>query len=166
MTPQELLLRVFCLVDDELQALNLTNPRARGPAPALTDAEVITIELVGEFWGLDADRALYRHFVAYHAAEFPALPTVHRTTFARQAANLWAVKQRLHRRPADRLTAGRTLWLVDSFPPPVCQFARATFCARFAGEAGYGYDHRLIHVPGEGVWFVERPRRPRRGRSS
>jgi hypothetical protein len=30
---------------------------------------------------------------------------------------------------------------VGSFPVPACQFARATFCARFAGEAGYGYDH-------------------------
>lgn len=141
MPPQELLLWVFCLVDDELQALGLTNPRGRGPAPALADAEVIAIELVGEFWGLDADRAIYRHFVAYHAAEFPALPTVHRTTFARQAANLWAVKRALHRRLADRLSAGQRVWLVDSFPLPVCQFARATFCRRFRGEADYGYDH-------------------------
>lgn len=141
MTPQELLLQVFCLVDDELQAVGLTNPRARGPAPALTDAEVITIELVGEFWGLDADRAMYRHFAAYHAAEFPALARVHRTTFARRAANLWAVKRHLHRRLAGRLTAGRSLWLIDSFPVPVCQFARATFCRRFRGDADYGYDH-------------------------
>lgn len=143
MPPQELLLWVFCLVDDELQALGLTNVRSRGPAPALTDAEVITVELVGEFWGLDADRALYRHFRAYHAAEFPNLAAVHRTTFARQAANLWAVKQALHRRLAGRMTAGHEVWLVDSFPLPVCQFARATFCRRFAGEADYGYDHCL-----------------------
>jgi hypothetical protein len=141
MPPQELLLRVFCLIDDELQALKLPKLRARGPAPTLTDAEVITIELVGEFWGLDADKAIYRHFRAYHAAEFPGLAKVCRTSFARQAANLWAVKQKLHRRLADRLSAGRGVWLVDSFPLPVCQFARATFCARFAGEAGYGYDH-------------------------
>lgn len=142
MTPPELLLWVFCLVDDELRALGPTNPRSRGPAPARTDAEVITIELVGEFWGRDADRAIYRHLAAYHAAEFPALPTAHRTTFARRAANLWAVKRALHRRPADRMTAGHAVWLVDSFPLPVCQFARATFCVRFAGEADYGYDHR------------------------
>lgn len=143
MSRQDLLLWVFCLVDDELHALNLTKPRSRGPAPTLTDAEVITVELVGEFWGLDADKAIYRHFRAYHAAEFPNLAKVHRTTFARQAANLWAVKQALHRRLAGRLTAGHAVWLVDSFPVPVCQFARATFCRRFAGEADYGYDHCL-----------------------
>jgi hypothetical protein len=142
MPPQELLLWVFCLVDDELKALNLGRVRPRGPrATALADAEVIAIELVGEFWGLDADRALYRHFRAYHAAEFPALVRVHRTTFARQAANLWAVKQALHRRLADRLAAGEPVWLIDSLPVPVCQFARATFCRRFRGEADYGYDH-------------------------
>ena len=47
MPPQELLLWVFCLIDDELQALKLPTLRGRGPAPTLTDAGVITIELVG-----------------------------------------------------------------------------------------------------------------------
>src|SRR3954453_19452190 len=90
MPPQEILLWVFCLVDDELTALNLTNPRSRGPAPTLTDAEVITIELGGEFWGLDANKALSRPFRPYPAAEFPSLAKVPRTPFARRAANLWA----------------------------------------------------------------------------
>jgi hypothetical protein len=128
-------------VDDELKALDRPNPRTRGPRPVLSDSEVITVELVGEFWGLDADRRLLRHFRAYHAAEFPALARVHRTTFARQAANLCWVKRRLHERLAGRLTAGGRLWLADSLPVEACQFARATFCARFGGAADYGYDH-------------------------
>ena len=45
------------------------------PDPTLADSEVITIELVGEFWELDTDRDLFRHFRRYHAAEFPALAT-------------------------------------------------------------------------------------------
>ena len=45
MTPQDILLEVFCLVDDQLQALDLEPLRRRGPAPALTDSEVITLEL-------------------------------------------------------------------------------------------------------------------------
>lgn len=142
MSRQDLLLHVFCLIDDELQALSLPRLRARGPrATALTDAEVITVELVGEFWGLDTDRNLVRHFRDYHPAEFPALARVHRTTFARRAANLWAVKQALHRRLADRLAAREPVWLIDSLPVEVCRFARATFCERFAGQADYGYDH-------------------------
>jgi Transposase DDE domain len=144
MPPQDLLLLVFCLVDDELQALNLPRLRARGPQQTqLADSEVITIELVGEFWGLDRDRALFRHFRMYHRAEFPALTRVHRTTFARQAANLWRVKQLIQQRLAGRLAAGDPVWLVDSLPVHACQFARATFCSRFAGVADYGYDHLL-----------------------
>ena len=118
MTPQDILLHVFCLVDDEMKALDLPRLRRRGPHPTLSDSEVITIELVGEFWGLGKDRDLVRHFRRYHAAEFPALARVHRTTFARQAANLWraqaadpgAARGQAHRRhpalagrqPADR----------------------------------------------------------------
>ena len=98
MTPQELLLEVFCLVDDELQALNLGRLRQRGPQPKLSDSEVITIELVGEFWKLGTDKDLFRHFRRYHTAEFPALAAVDRTTFTRQAANLWHVKQLIHER--------------------------------------------------------------------
>ena len=72
MPPQELLLWVFCLVDDALAALKLPKLRGRGSAPTLTDAEVITIELVGEFWGLDADKAIYRHFGTRCRAELLA----------------------------------------------------------------------------------------------
>src|SRR4051794_1416093 len=141
MPPQEFLLHVFCLVDDELTALGLGRLRRRGPDPVLSDSEVIAIELAGEFWGLDADKAVFRHFRAYHAAEFPALAPVHRTTFARQAPAPWWGKQRLHPRLAARLAGADPVWLVDSMPVPACQFARATFCARFRGDADYGYDH-------------------------
>jgi hypothetical protein len=140
MTPQELLLEVFCLVDDELQALHL-HLRQRGPAPALSDSEVITIELVGAFWKLGADRDLFRHFRRYHRAEFPALAKIDRTTFTRQAANLWRAKQLIQQRLAERLRGGDPVWLVDSLPIDACQFARATFCQRFAGQADYGYCH-------------------------
>jgi hypothetical protein len=141
MSPQDLLLWVFCLVDDEIQALALPRLRQRGPAPKLADSEVITIELVGEFWGLHTDKALFRHFRRYHRAEFPALASVHRTTFARQAANLWRLKQLLQERLARRLACGDPVWLADSLPVDACQFARATFCKRFYGLADYGYDH-------------------------
>src|SRR5215471_11370631 len=101
MTPQELLLEVFCLVDDQLQELNLGPIRRRGPQPTLSDSEVLTIELVGEFLGLDTDKGLWRHFRWHYKAEFPKIAQVSRTTFARQAANLWRVKQLLQRRLAE-----------------------------------------------------------------
>lgn len=142
MTPQELLLHVFCLVDDHLQALGLGRLRRRGPHPVLADSEVITIELVGEFFKLDCDRDVFRHFRRHYAAEFPSLLRVHRTTFVRQAASLWRVKQLIQARLAERLADRRdAVWLADSLPIEACKFARATFCQRFGGEADYGYDH-------------------------
>ena len=41
MPPQELLLYVFCAVDDEMKALGLTELRRRGPRPTLADSEIL-----------------------------------------------------------------------------------------------------------------------------
>ena len=62
MTLQELLLLVFCLVDDEVKAPDLAHLRQRGSQPLLHDSGVITIELVGELHGRDRDARLFRHF--------------------------------------------------------------------------------------------------------
>jgi hypothetical protein len=140
MPPQEFLLVVFCLIDDESKALDLPRLRARGPRPALADSEVIAIEVAGEFWGLADDRAIYRHFRRYHAAEFPALAAVSRASFVRQAANLCWLKRRLQQRLAGRLADPLAPWLIDSFPLPACRFARARTRRRFAGVVAYGFD--------------------------
>lgn len=138
----DFLVHVFCLVDDLYRDLVRRPLRSRGPRrTALTDPEVITVELVGEFLGLDHDKGLFAHFRRHHAAEFPGLRAVHRTTFARQAANLYAVKRAMHEHLAERLAAGEPLWLVDSLPVEACRFARAKFCGRLKGDAAFGYDH-------------------------
>jgi Transposase DDE domain len=135
------IVEVFCLIDDGLKELPLERPvRSRGPAPVLADSEVLTIEAVGEYLGLDRDSAIYRYFRRHYAAFFPALRRVHRTTFVRQAASLWAVKERLWQRLLGRVPHDPAFALVDSFPVPACQFARAYRCRRFRGEAAYGKD--------------------------
>ena len=50
---------VFCLIDDRLKGRCI---RQRGPAPKLSDAEVLTIEIVGEFLGIDTNKAIYLFF--------------------------------------------------------------------------------------------------------
>ena len=50
---------------------------------------------VGEFLGHDQDVAIYRYFRRDYPGWFPALQRVHRTTFIRQAATLWVVKEQL-----------------------------------------------------------------------
>src|SRR3712207_2880727 len=86
---------VFCLIDDRIK--DLGRLRERGPAPTLSDSEVLTIEVVGEFLGLDEDTELFAYFRRHYAHFFPNLRYVHRTTFARQAANLWVAKELLWR---------------------------------------------------------------------
>jgi hypothetical protein len=141
MTLDDYMLTVFCLVDDQLTALHLDHVRQRGFAPLLHDSEILTIELIGEFLGFDQDAQLFWYFRRHHAVAFPNLARVHRTTFLRQAANLWAVKQRLQQHLAGRLTVDDPLWHVDSMPVHACQFARAPYCRRFAGTAAFGKDH-------------------------
>jgi Transposase DDE domain len=136
----DFILTVFCLVDDAMTELHLDHLRQRGFAPRLYDSEVLAIELVGEFLGFDQDTQLFWYFRRHHATAFPRLRQVHRTTFVRQAANLWVAKQRLQQHLAESLTAGDPLWHVDSMPLHACQFARAPYCQRFAGQAAFGKD--------------------------
>jgi hypothetical protein len=131
---------IFCLVEDALPALVSTPIRQRGPAPTLADSEVLTILIVGAYVGLATDVALYRYFCRHFAGWFPALPSRHRTTFARQAANLWPLMERLHGWILQQLPVDPTLSFVDSFPIPVCRFARAYRCQRLRGIAAFGYD--------------------------
>ena len=130
----------FCTIDDALRDLPASRLRTRGPAPVLADTEVLTLEVVGEFLGLDQDVAIYRYVRRHSRHFFPALGRVHRTTFVRQAADLWAAKEWLWQFVLDQVPHDPTFALVDSFPLPVCQFARARRCRRFRGEATFGKD--------------------------
>jgi hypothetical protein len=131
------LISVYCLVDDWLKGKRL---RQRGPQPQLSDSEVLTMEIVGEFLGIDTDQGLYTFFRRHYGAWFPALQQVDRTTFTRQAANLWVIKEQLFIHLSQLVPHDPLISVVDSFPMPVCRFARANRCRIFAGLAAYGYD--------------------------
>jgi Transposase DDE domain len=133
------LITVFCLIDDWLAAWP-QRLRQRGPVPILADSEVLTIECVGEFLGIDTDTGLYQYFRRHWADWFPALRQVHRTTFTRQAANLWAVKQRLWQHLLTQVCFDPQVSLVDSVPIPICRFARAYRCRRLRELAAWGHD--------------------------
>ena len=137
-TEEEFIIAVFCLVEDEAKPLLETKLRSRGFGPQLSDAEVLTIEIVGEFLGYTTDTAIWTYFRRHWRALFPALGS--RPTFARQAANLWAIKQMLHARLVRRLGAHEMeVFVVDGLPMPVCAFCRAPRVRRFGGEAAFGY---------------------------
>jgi Transposase DDE domain len=136
-----LIVTAFCLVDDALdELLDGRRPRRRGPQPVLYDAEVLTMEVVGEFLGLDHEEAVFAYSRRHYAHFFPALGRVHRTAFTRQAANLRQVTARLRQQALRGLALDRRLSLVDSFPLPVCRFARARRCRRLRELSAYGFD--------------------------
>jgi len=131
------LISVYCLVDDWLKGKRI---RQRGPQPQLSDSEVLTMEIVGEFLGIDTDQGLYMFFRRHYRDWFPALQQVDRTTFTRQAANLWVIKELLFVYLSQLVPHDPLISVVDSFPMPVCRFARANRCRTFAGLAAFGYD--------------------------
>ena len=100
---------VFCMIDDWLADKKL---RQRGPQPTLYDSEVVTMEVIGEFLGMDEDKAIYTYFQRHWANWFPGIRQVHRTTFVRQAANLWAVKQSLWEHVLSRIELDSELSIV------------------------------------------------------
>ena len=127
---------VFCLIDGRVEDRAL---RARGPLPKLSDAEVLTIEIVGEFLGMDTDEAIFRYFRRHYGEWFPALgELLHRTTFARQAANLWKVKEDLWQELLALAPHDPAFAICDSMPLPACLFARAYRLAPTGVNASVG----------------------------
>jgi IS5 family transposase len=133
------IVNVFTFIDDWFQ--QQTKPvRQRGSQPVLWDSEVLTVEVVGAFLGLNTDQAIYDYFRRHWADYFPRLTGVHRTTFVRQSANLWLVKERLWQALLSHIDFDPALALIDSMPVPVCRFARASYARRLRDCSTYGHD--------------------------
>ena len=139
MSIDDFIISVFCMLDDELKIiLKEKKLRTRGPAPLLSDSEVVTMEIVGEFLGKDCDKSIWEYFKGHWHHFFPKIPD--RSNFTRQAANLHMVKKLLQERLAKSLNAFTdNLYIIDGLPIPVCKFARAYFSKNFKGDAAYGY---------------------------
>jgi hypothetical protein len=137
----ELIITVFTLIDDLLPLVTGGQRlRQRGPQPTLADSEVLTIEAVGSFLGFTQDRALWRYFRDHWSHFFPGLSQIHRTTFVRQAAQLWSCKALLWQGVLALTPHDPELSWVDSCPLPVCRFARAYRNRSFAEHGAYGHD--------------------------
>ncbi|MDQ3509798.1 MAG: IS982 family transposase [Actinomycetota bacterium] len=130
---------VFCPAEDFLKGRRL---RSRGPAPRLSDSEVLTMEMVGEFLGVDTDKAIHERLRRHYGEWSPAAARVHRAAFCRQAANLWKVKEELWRSALHReLPEGASeLFMVGSFPMAVCEKARSRRRGVVAELSGHGRD--------------------------
>lgn len=139
MSREYFIIMVYLLVCENYQAIVAKQRlRRRGFPPALTDEEVITIEICGEYFGLSKDEAIFHYFQAHYQSFFPHLQE--RTAFVRQAANLWNIKAQIQ----QRLTqisgqAADTVQIIDTLPLPVCTYTRSGRDRCFKPAADYGY---------------------------
>lgn len=131
------LISVYCLFDDFLKDKRLCQ---RGPQPTLIDSEVLTMEIVDEFLGIDTDSGIFGYFRRHYGDWFPALKPIHRTTFVRQAANLWAFKRQLWSLMIGWIEHDPLISITGSMPIPVCCFTRAHRFRILAGNTAFTRD--------------------------
>lgn len=133
------IIAVYCVVVEHYHALTAQRPLRRGGfAPALSDEEVITMDICGEYVKLPADKEIWQYFRTHYHHFFPALGD--RTLFVRQAAHLWQINAARQ----QRLTyvsghATEPLQPIDTLPLPVCVYTRRRRDRCFKPFADYGY---------------------------
>ena len=134
------IITVYCLVVEHYRAHAALYPiRHGGFAPEVSDEEVITMEICGEYLKHQTDQDLFDYFHAHYRHFFPKLTD--RTLFVRQAANLWQVKAALQ----QRLThlsgqAADPVQALDTLPVPACPYTRGGRRDKcFPLEADYGH---------------------------
>jgi hypothetical protein len=139
MDREEFIITVYCLVCEHYGRITTLSPIRRGGfAPALSDEEVITMELCGEYFKLSTDKDLFAYFRAHYAHFFPKLTD--RTLFVRQAANLWHVKV-LIQHQLTQVSGQRSdpVQIIDTLPLPVCGYTRSGRDRCFPLLADYGH---------------------------
>lgn len=133
------IIQIYCLVVENYKIIKEQFKIRRGGfAPVLTDEEVITMEVCGEYFKLRTDKDLFEYFKSHYRHFFPAL--LERTAFVRQAANLWQVKRELWRRLVERSgQSADSIQVIDTLPLPVCVYTRAIRDRCFKTIADYAH---------------------------
>jgi len=139
MDRDDFIIAVFLVVCEHYQAIKEKYRIRRGGfAPALTDEEVITMEICGEYFKLGCDKDIFAYFYAHYRHFFPKL--TERSIFVRQAANLWRVKAAIQKRLVYASGQGQdSVQMIDTLPLPVCVITRAKRDRCFAQQADFGY---------------------------
>ncbi len=119
------IITVYCLVVEHYRLVKAKYRLRRGGfAPALTDEEVITMEICGAYFKHHLDKDLFAYFHSHYRHFFPNLRD--RPSFVRQAANLWQVKAAIWQLIVERSgEAEARVQVIDTLPLPVCTYTRA-----------------------------------------
>jgi hypothetical protein len=142
-TRADLFLVVYCLVDDWMQARfghGNAPRRRRGPTPEeFSDAEVLTVLLVGELVHCPRERAWLRQVRASYGALFPKLPEDSR--FSRRAERCRELLRQFREAVLFWADADlEPLRLLDSFPMPLCACYRIRQSSLPIASATFGYN--------------------------
>jgi hypothetical protein len=140
-TFEDFCLWVYCIVDELWPQLA---PRLRrpGPAPVCSDAELVTMALVGEAKGWDQETELLSEW-AQHRDLFPCQPS--RTRFNRRRRALQGAINALRRLVLGLLDlAADRQCVLDSLPIPVIRFHLVPSANRAEWQA---YEARFGKVP-------------------
>jgi len=139
MDGDDFIIGVFLVVCEHYQAIKKQYRFRRGGfAPILSDEEVITMEICGEYFKLGCDKDLFAYFHTHYLHFFPKLTD--RSLFVRQAANLWQIKAAIQKRLV--IVSGQAhdpVQVIDTLPLPVCVLTRAVRDHCFKTEADFGY---------------------------
>ena len=133
------IIQVYCLVVENYKIVKENYKIRRGGfPPALTDEEVMTMEICGSYFKLHLDKDLFGYFQSHYRHFFPNLRD--RASFVRQAANLWQVKREIWRMLVEQSgQAADSIQVIDTLPLPVCTYTRSIRDRCFKTFADYGH---------------------------
>ncbi len=136
---EDYIIHVFCLIDDLYQDLLLTcKVRKSGYSPILTDSEIISMLIIGEFMGFSDNKRIWLYFKSHYLGYFPNLGLVRYKIFNKQATCLWNVIRVIHRKLLSKIGEWN-LYLADGIPFPVCHLARANRSRLFKDKVARHY---------------------------
>jgi transposase len=133
---------VYVVTDEVYQRVAAPYDTRPGPRSGFTDSELLTVSVVAELVGLDAETRCLAYLRRNHPALFPLLPE--RSRYNRRRRQLAEVTNRLRGAIMERLwrvleAEGAGLCAIDSVPVPAVGFPHARHAHRWYGEADYGW---------------------------
>jgi len=133
------IITVYCLIVETYKTVAKKYKIRRGGfPPAVTDEEVITMEICGAYFKLHSDKDLFAYFHSHYHHFFPRLRE--RSSFVRHAADLWQVKAAIWHLIIHRSGhAASPVQVIDTMPVPVCTYTRSGRDRCFKTVADYGH---------------------------
>ena len=137
---EDLFTIILAIVDDlyQIYAPDEIRNRKNIAEARCSDAEIITISIVGEMMGVDSETAWHSFVKKNYSHLFPHLCC--RSRYHRRKKNLYLLTELLRAKLEKEMDVGLCEnYIADSYPLPVCKFGRAYFCKSFRYEgAAYG----------------------------